>query len=219
MRVRRFFCVDIACPRKTFAELFPHLASRYGRSIHTVRRMLRSFALAVGGRPGVRLSGLGVPTSRMALLRVIDALAVPEPTTVRVLGVNGVAFRRGHNYGPVLVNMETADRWGRCQTGPRRRSQHGWRPFLAASPPRPERCAPRDHRGPAEAGVAAALGRRRDEGATLLRLGPAHPPRPRRRRTRRPDWRTATKDAGTPASRARASICLATTSYEPEPSF
>ena len=48
VRVRRFFCVDIACPRKTFAELFPQLAGRYRRSTHALQTMLRSLGLALG---------------------------------------------------------------------------------------------------------------------------------------------------------------------------
>ena len=92
VRVRRFFCLDPACHRETFAEAFPHLAGRYRRSTHALQTVLRNLGLALGGRPGARLSGgLGVPTSRMTLLRAIDTTAVPEPSSVRVVGVDDLA--------------------------------------------------------------------------------------------------------------------------------
>jgi hypothetical protein len=50
--VRRFFCDNGECARKTFAEQVPDLTVRYGRRTTLLTEMLRRIALALGGRPG-----------------------------------------------------------------------------------------------------------------------------------------------------------------------
>ncbi|MFI5541826.1 hypothetical protein ACIA5H_36190 [Nocardia sp. NPDC051900] len=45
--------------------------------------------------------------SRTTLLRLIRALPVPHPGTVTAFGADDFAFRRGANYGSVLVDMHT----------------------------------------------------------------------------------------------------------------
>jgi transposase len=107
LTVRRFFCLNTDCTRKIFAEQ-PDLARRYARRTHLAGDVLESVALALGGRPGSRMTGvLAVPVNRMTLLRIIRRIPDQPIRVPEVLGVDDFAIRKGQNYATILLDMST----------------------------------------------------------------------------------------------------------------
>ncbi|MFI1370171.1 ISL3 family transposase [Streptomyces griseochromogenes] len=108
LRVRRFFCPEPSCARRTFAEQMPGLTRRHSRWTERLRSTLAAVGLALAGRAGARTArAFGVSTSRSAVLRLLDALPEPAVPAPRVVGVDEYATRKGRVYGTVLVDVET----------------------------------------------------------------------------------------------------------------
>jgi transposase len=108
VRVRRFFCDNTTCQRRTFAEQVPDLTTPYARRTPLLRGVLEKIALALGGRPGARMTRiLAMEVSRTTMLRLVRAMPVPEPGTITVVGVDDFAFRKGNTYGTIIVDMNT----------------------------------------------------------------------------------------------------------------
>ncbi len=104
---RRFFCDAGNCPRKTFMERRPAVAVPYARKTSRLAEKQHKIGWFVGGAVGRRLLHLlKMPTSRDTLLRLIRTNSPAAAPSARIIGVDEWAFRKGHRYGTILVDLE-----------------------------------------------------------------------------------------------------------------
>ncbi|WP_189969478.1 ISL3 family transposase [Streptomyces avidinii] len=108
LHVRRFFCDQIQCRRRTYVEQVAGLTKPRLRTSTPARSAMRAVAAELGGRPGQRLcTKLRIHGRRTALLGQLTARPVPTRAP-RILGIDEFAFRKGRTYGTVLVDVESS---------------------------------------------------------------------------------------------------------------
>ncbi len=104
---RKFFCLSPACPRKIFAARLPEIVVAHARNTVRLNDTLSSIAFSCGGEAGSRLARrLGMPVSADTLLRTIRRTHIPVPSTLRIVGVDDWAMRKGLRYGTLLCGLE-----------------------------------------------------------------------------------------------------------------
>src|SRR6266481_3102577 len=107
LTVRKFVCSAPTCPRQIFTERLPDLVQSYARMTNRLREAIFALGLATSAQVSERLApSQGMLVSAPTLLRHLQAIACPPPTSVRILGVDDWAWKKSQTYGTILVDLE-----------------------------------------------------------------------------------------------------------------
>jgi len=107
LKARRFRCRNPRCGRKIFVERLPEVAFRHARQTQRLADIVRLIGFVVGGLPGSRLlARLAITTSDDTLRRVKMRPQSDAIEPIRSLGVDDWAWRKGQDYGTILVDLE-----------------------------------------------------------------------------------------------------------------
>jgi hypothetical protein len=168
LAVRKFFCDNVSCRRRVFAERLEGVARRYARRTARQRGVLEDTGLALGGRQGARLVvRLGLRASRDTVLRLVRALPLHTDDTPRVLEVDGESHRRGADIRHSSRGLEAAS-----GGGPAAGSGYRDPRDLAEGRPRYRDCRAGQERRVRRRDSAGCAGRRAGGGPLAPRYGP-----------------------------------------------
>ncbi len=108
LRVRKFCCDTTDCPRRIFAERLTPFIEPWARMTTRLSQTIEAIGLATSGELGSRFAPrLGVVTSPTTILRRTMSLLAQRSEPVSRLGIDDWSFRRGRQFGTILVNLAT----------------------------------------------------------------------------------------------------------------
>jgi transposase len=108
LRVRKFRCDTTDCPRRIFAERLTPFIEPWARMTTRLSQTIEAIGLATSGELGSRFAPrLGIVASPTTILRRTMSLPVEQSEQVSRLGIDDWSFRRGRQFGTILVNLAT----------------------------------------------------------------------------------------------------------------
>ncbi len=108
LRTRKFHCHTADCPRKLFTERLPDFLKSFARQTNRLQEALLAVGFATCSKAGARLAPqVGMRITPTTLLRQMHALPLPPVEPVTHIGIDDFAWKKGHRYGTIVVNLLT----------------------------------------------------------------------------------------------------------------
>jgi len=105
--VRKWICPETSCCQKIFAERFPGLVQRHARMTDRLIKTLQLVGVITNGADAAQIaSAFGVPTTAKTIIRRVLQLPLPNEGLVHKVGIDEWAWKKGHHYGTILVDLE-----------------------------------------------------------------------------------------------------------------
>jgi transposase len=105
--VRKWICPETSCSRHIFAERFPEVVQRYARMTDRLIKALQSAGVITNGADAAQIAlSFGVPTTAKTIIRRVLQLPLPSEGSVRKVGIDEWAWKKGQYYGTILVDLE-----------------------------------------------------------------------------------------------------------------
>lgn len=108
--VRKFFCCNPSCNKKTFAEQPGSEIFRYRRRTRRCEMQVLHHGLLLSSSKAAKLLRcLGIEVSGSTILKDIHRVDIPSSPHVSEIGVDDWAFRKGITYGSIIVDLQTSN--------------------------------------------------------------------------------------------------------------
>src|SRR5258706_2090321 len=105
--VRKWICPEALCSQHIFAERFPEVVQRYARMTDRLIKALQSAGVITNGADAAQIaSSFGVPTTAKTIIRRVLQLPLPSEGSVRKVGIDEWAWKKGQRYATILVDLE-----------------------------------------------------------------------------------------------------------------
>ncbi len=105
--VRKWICPEALCSQHIFAERFPELVQHYARMTDRLITALQSTGVLTNGADAAQIaSSFGMATTAKTIIRRVLQLSLPSEGSVHKVGIDEWAWKKGHHYGTILVDLE-----------------------------------------------------------------------------------------------------------------